>query len=167
MNSVRRIPQNFWRRNLLALAGVAVFAACRTVPPPPVAAGGVVRSGQMAYHGEKSFVAEFVLRQAGGDDFDLELFKGVGTPLFTVRVVRGEVWAGGALAGRGWHGSNSSVWLPGALAGWVGLAEVFARLPATDVAGWKIEVKRNDMGELQQLVAVRERPGETFDFHFE
>jgi hypothetical protein len=143
---------------------LAVFAACRTVPPPPIAEGGVVRSGQMAYHGGKSLVAEFELRQ-GASDFDLELYKGVGTPLFTVRVVRGEVWAGGAMAGRSWHGKTDG-WMPGALAGWVGLAEVFARLPATDVPGWKIEAKRSDAGELLQLVAVHESSGETFDFRF-
>jgi hypothetical protein len=131
-----------------------------------MAEGGVVRSGQVAYQGEKSFVAEFELRQGSAEDFDLELYKGVGTPLFMVRVVRGEVWAGGAMAGRSWHGKAGG-WMPGALAGWVGLADVFARLPATDVPGWKIEVKRSDAGELQQLVAVHESSGETFDFRFE
>jgi hypothetical protein len=159
-----RIPQNFLFRSLFALAGLAALAACRTVPPP-MAEGGVVRSGQVAYQGEKSFVAEFELRQGSAEDFDLELYKGVGTPLFTVRVVRGEVWAGGAMAGRSWHGKVGG-WMPGALAGWVGLAEVFERLPATDVPGWKIEVKRSDAGELQQLVAVHESSGETFDFRF-
>ncbi|HXB02336.1 MAG TPA: hypothetical protein VNV15_05915 [Opitutaceae bacterium] len=143
---------------------LVVFAACRTVPPPPMVEGGVVRSGQMAYHGAKSLVAEFELRQ-DAEDFDLELYKGVGTPLFTVRVVRGEVWAGGAMAARSWHGKTGG-WMPGALAGWVGLAEVFARLPATDVPGWKIEVKRSGAGELLQLVAVHESSGETFDFRF-
>jgi hypothetical protein len=83
-----------------------------------------------------------------------------------VRVVRGEVWAGGAMAGRSWHGRTAGGWMPGALAGWVGLAEVFARLPATDVPGWKVTVKRDGAGELQQLVAVRESSGETFDFRF-
>jgi hypothetical protein len=149
----------------LTLAGVALLAACRTVPPPPMAEGGVVRSGQVAYQGEKSFVVEFELRQGSPDDFDLELYKGVGTPLFTVRVVRGEVWAGGAMAGRSWHGQAGG-WMPGALAGWVGLAEVFARLPATDIPGWKIEVKRSAAGELQQLVATHESSGEMFDFRF-
>jgi hypothetical protein len=147
------------------MAAFTVLAACRTVPPPPVAEGGVVRSGQVAYQGEKSFVAEFVLRQGSTEDFDLELYKGIGTPLFTVRVVRGEVWAGGAMAGRNWHGKAGG-WMPGALAGWAGLAEVFARLPATDVPGWKIEVKRNGSGELQKLVVIRESSGETFDFRF-
>jgi hypothetical protein len=56
--------------------------------------------------------------------------------------------------------------MPGALTGWVGLAEVFARLPATDVSGWKIEAKRSGAGDLQQLVAVHESSGETFDFRF-
>jgi len=158
--------KNFRLNGLLALAGVAVLAACRTVPPPPTAEGGVVRSGQMEYQGAESLVAEFVLRQGRAEDFDLELFKGVGPPLFTVRVVRGEVWAGGALAGRGWHGRTASRWMPGALAGWVGLADVFARLPATDATGWRIEAKRDGAGELQQLVAVRESSGETFDFRF-
>ncbi len=145
---------------------LAVLAACRTVPPPPMAEGGVVRSGQVEYRGAKSFVAEFVLRQGSAEDFDLELFKGVGSPLFTVRVVRGEVWAGGALAGRSWHGRTASGWMPGALAGWVGLAKVFARLPTADVAGWKIEAKRDGAGDLQQLVAVWESSGEVFDFRF-
>jgi hypothetical protein len=158
--------RNFWLGGWPALAGLAVLAACRTVPPPPVAEGGVVRSGQVAYHGEKSFVAEFVLRQGSAEDFDLELFKGVGTPLFTVRVVRGEVWAGGAMAGRSWHG-KAGRWMPGALAGWAGLADVFARLPATDVPGWTIDLKRSGAGELQQLMAVRESSDETFDFRFE
>jgi hypothetical protein len=152
---------------LLALAGLAMMAACRTVPPPPMAEGGVVRSGQVEYQGAKSFVAEFVLRQGNAEDFDLELFKGVGPPLFTVRVVRGEAWAGGALAGRVWHGRAASGWMPAALAGWVGLADVFARLPAADVTGWKIEARRDGAGELQQLVAVRESSGEEFDFRFE
>jgi hypothetical protein len=119
----------------------------------------------VAYQGGKSFVAEFELRQGSAEDFDLELYKGVGTPLFTVRVVRGEVWAGGAMAGRSWHGKTGG-WMPGALAGWAGLAEVFARLPATDVPGWKIAVKRSSTGELQRLVAVHESSGETFDFRF-
>jgi len=143
-----------------------MLAACRTVPPPPVAAGGVVRSGQVEYQGAKSFVAEFVLRQDGPDDFDLELFKGLGSPLLTVRAVRGEVWASGAMGGRSWHGTAGG-WMPGALVGWAGLADVFARLPATDVPGWKIEAKRNGAGELQQLRATCESSGETFDFRFE
>jgi hypothetical protein len=166
MITVRRISWRSFRLGALpVLAGLAVLAACRTVPPP-MAGGGLVRSGQVAYQGEKSFVAEFMLRQDGAEDFDLELYKGMGTPLFTVRVVRGEVWAGGAMAGRSWHGHTGSAWMPVALAGWVGLADVFARLPVTDVRGWKIELKRSGGGELQQLVAARESSGETFDFRF-
>ena len=150
----------------LLVLELLTVAGCHTVPPPPMAEGGVMHSGQVAYQGATGFVAEFVLRQGSADDFDLELFKGVGSPLLTVRVVRGETWAGGALAGRGWHGTAGG-WTPGALAGWAGLADVFGRLPATDTPGWKIDAQRNAAGELQRLVAVRESSGESFDFRFE
>ncbi|MGA3006524.1 MAG: hypothetical protein ABSE59_01405 [Opitutaceae bacterium] len=107
-----------------------------------------------------------MLRQSGAEDFNLELFKGTGVPLLTVRVVRGEVWVNGALGGRSWHGTAAG-WVPDALAGWVGLADVFGRWPATDVPGWKIVAKRDGSGELRQLWAVRQSSGESFDFRFE
>jgi hypothetical protein len=152
-------------RQFFFVIGVALLTACRTPPPPPLAEGGVERSGQVAYRGATTLVAEFVLRQSGGDDFDLELFKGVGAPLFTVRVVHGEVWADGAMRGRSWHGHEDRV--PEALTGWVGLADVFARLPATDTPGWKIEATRTGAGECQRLRAACESSGETFDFRFD
>lgn len=156
-----RLPQNlFW-----AWAGAAVLglAACRTVPQPPLPTAGLTRSGQMSYQGEKRFIAEFVLRQ-NRDDFDLELFKNMGAPLLTVRVVGARAWVGGALAGHGWSGQRDG-WIPKAAAGWVGLADVFARLPAA-APGWRIEPTK-EFGKLRRVVAIYEASGETFDFRFE
>lgn len=123
----------FFRRFIRALAPGALLllaAGCATKPFPEQNASARPLTGQVYYVGPKrSFVGEFTAR-VSATDFQLDVSKGPGLSLFSVRESGGTLARVEAPGGRHWQG-NPRRFTPGPVRGWVALGDVLAgRTPA-------------------------------------
>jgi hypothetical protein len=132
-----------------------LLTACKTMPPLPELAGGKVRTGQVHYSSPgRSFVGEFWLRESPGN-FQLEITKGPGIPLMSVREIAGKAarFEGG---GRSWQGAPDRA--PQQLQSWFSLDEALAG--HSGGAAWTVKKTGG------QTVVTFPGTGEWFVFHF-
>jgi hypothetical protein len=132
-----------------------LLTACQTMPPLPELAAGAVRTGQVRYSSPgRSFIGEFWLRESRGS-FQLEITKGPGIRLISVREVGGKA-ARVEGGGRSWQGTPDRA--PRQLQSWLSLDDALA---GRDGRGaWTV---KQDRGQTKVTFAGT---GERFEFHF-
>jgi len=116
---------------LAALAALSVLSGCQTAHQFAVPDGSwETHIGQLKYSdAQRTLIGDVVVRQRGGQDFQLEFQKTGGIPLLTLREDATTARAEGLFARGSWQGAPSAA--PKHLRNWVALREVFAQ-PAID-----------------------------------
>lgn len=143
----------------LALAAAFLAAGCATRPFPTLSANAKPLTGQMFYSSPKrSFVGEFTAR-VSPTDFQLDVSKGFGVSLLSVRESGGTLARVEAPGGRSWQG-NPRRFTPGPVRSWLALGDVLAGRtpPGARVSG--------SPAPGQKLTAEFPATGERFVFQF-